>query len=111
MIDDMTKKILWSGVEDYSGFWEILWEFNVSYPDISDSQKRQKIVEIVEDLLYQGWLNLFWCKEPYGDLSIVNDEQAKELLSNPLLFDVPEEGEFSLRIRTTLLGSEAPKYR
>jgi hypothetical protein len=111
IIKNMNKKILWSGIEDYTSMWEILWEFNSNYSELTEFQKRQSIIEIVKEMVNQNWISLYWCKEPYGDLVMIENTKKEGVLSNPQIFDEPIRGKYSIRFRTTLLGEEALKNK
>ncbi len=63
---EISKKILWAGIEDYTGLWEMYWELNSDYPHLSETEKHQILYELLISFSTRGWLKLYWCKEPYG---------------------------------------------
>lgn len=100
------KKILWAGIEDYSGLWEIYWEFNSTYPDLSEDQKSKAIQKRIADLIEHNYLALYWCKEPYGELTNLSNAEVRNLLLTPLSFKTPDKEAYSLRLKTTSQGEE-----
>lgn len=105
-IDNLTRMILWAGIEDYSGLWEIFWELNANHLHLDEDTKRKAISEKIQLLVGEKWIEVFWCKEPYGALSKINENLVESLLLYPLIFDEPDSSTFALRIRTTLLGEQ-----
>ena len=106
---EISKKILWSGIEDYTGLWEIYWELNSAYAYLSETEKRQILCELLISFVDRNWVTLFWCKEPYGELKIIENSVVKDILSNPLVFNEPGSGNFAIRFKTSQLGEETLK--
>ena len=106
---EISKKILWSGIEDYTGLWEIYWELNSAYAGLSETEKRQILCKLLISFVDQNWVTLFWCKEPYGELTTIENSVVKDILSNPLVFNEPDSENFAIRFKTSQLGEEAMK--
>ena len=108
-VKQITKKILWLGMEDYSGLWEILWELNTLYPEISETKKYELAQNTVQALIDKGYLNLYRCEEPYDKLSKVSSNEAYSLIDDFESWKEPKPNSISLRIGTTQKGEDAYK--
>lgn len=55
-------KILLSTIEDYTGLWEIIWEFNSFTPSQVDEEKKKQAKAILVSLLDQEFVSFYTCK-------------------------------------------------
>lgn len=99
------KKILWAGIEDYSGLWEIFWEVETIQKNNDYDVVKKVINETLQYLLDEGLINLFFCKEPYGKMTKI-DENFQDVLANDNFWLPPSKNETSLRVGTTPKGEK-----
>ena len=95
------KRILWAAIEDYVGLWEIPWEFGKD----KEQPTRTVLTDVLSRLLDQGYMEMFRCQEPYGELvKIQVDPEA--ILAVGTNWEQPGEGAISIRLSTTEKGQE-----
>ncbi|MBN1981662.1 MAG: hypothetical protein JW795_09030 [Chitinivibrionales bacterium] len=99
--NNIIKRILWASIEDYAGLWELLWEFNNDSAEITEHEIRQATVE----LLLKQFLELYFCKEPYGEMTKI-DSGWKDLLLNDKYWKIPENNAVSIRVSATEIGKK-----
>jgi hypothetical protein len=95
----LEEKILWAAIEDYTGLWEVVWEFTSEIPPIPFDQ----IQTTVLSLFYHGYIELFKCKEPYGKIIRVIDG-CTGILSDKTNWNPPDQFAISIRISATESG-------
>ncbi|MDR0312790.1 MAG: hypothetical protein LBI14_04265 [Treponema sp.] len=96
----LEEKILWAAIEDYAGLWEVIWEFGNEIPPISFNE----IQATVLSLFNQGCIELFRCKEPYGEVVKI-DDGCMDILSDKANWDTPNQStSSSVRISVTESG-------
>ena len=95
------KRILWAAIEDYVGLWEISWEFgkDAEKPSTAD------LTEILSQYIDQGYVELFHCKEPYGELEKI-ETNPKAILAESSNWKEPREGAVSIRVSATEKGQD-----
>lgn len=103
---EITKKILWLGIEDYSGLWEILWDLKTQDPLLSEGESYEMARDALQTSIKEGYLKLYRCQEPYGELTEIPSEQAYSLVQDPKNWQEPQANSLSLRIGTTETGQE-----
>ncbi len=104
---EITKKILWLGIEDYSGLWEILWELNSQYPELAEAKRYELAQSTLQTLVDKGYLSLYRCQEPYGELTEIPFNEVRSLIHNSENWKEPKPDSLSLRISTTQEGEAA----
>ncbi|MDP9933829.1 hypothetical protein J2T11_000153 [Paenarthrobacter nicotinovorans] len=97
--------LLWQAVEDYSGLWECPWELRAINPSASDEDLRMEAAKIVAELLSMELVELYYCQEPYGEMSKIPDTKAAELLGNDDIWAVPAPEALSVRFSATNEGT------
>ena len=106
-MSELVRRVLWLGIEDFSGLWEVVWELNTLMPDRDPAQNRDLARDIVHGLLAEGLVQIFQCKEPDGQQVAVSLETAEEVLAGDEAWEPPEFNGLSWRIGATEKGSEA----
>ncbi|MDR2922391.1 MAG: hypothetical protein LBU85_03485 [Treponema sp.] len=97
--EKISIKVLWAAIEDYAGLWEAVWEFGNEIPPVSFNE----IQTTVLSLFSNGYIELFRCKEPYGELVRITDG-CIDILSDKTNWNPPELFAFSIRISATESG-------
>ncbi|WP_369744488.1 hypothetical protein [Paenarthrobacter sp. AMU7] len=95
------RVLLWQAVEDYSGLWECPWELRAIRPSASDEDLKIEAAKIVAHLLSMELVGLYYCQEPYGEMSKIPDDMAFELLGTDDVWTVPAPGAVSVRFSAT----------
>lgn len=103
-IAEFAKILLWACIEDYAGLWELLWEVNSKFPGLSESERKRVSLEVVQLLLDKGFIRLYRCKEPYGDLSELDADAVSVALSEENNWKAPELAGVSIRAGATEKG-------
>lgn len=104
---ELLKCILWLAIEDYSGLWEVVWEINSRYGELSETERLVLARQVVRDLASRGWVALYRCQEPYGDMVPLSPEEYDEVLLNPANWEPPTADSVSIRIGATEAGERA----
>jgi len=97
----LEEKILWAAIEDYAGLWEVLWEFGKEIPSIPFFE----IQTTVLSLFNQGYIEVFKCKEPYGELTKI-DDGCIDIFSDKTNWNPPDQYAVSIRISATERGEK-----
>ncbi|MFW9928262.1 MAG: hypothetical protein ACFFD1_02615 [Candidatus Thorarchaeota archaeon] len=101
------KLVLWAAIEDYCGLWEIPWELKNLQNSFNESQLKILSLEIIKFLISGGFIELFYCKEPYGDITKISDTNLYcNLLNQSKYWDIPNSGDKSIRINATQKGEK-----
>jgi hypothetical protein len=96
----LEEKILWAAIEDYAGLWEVVWEFGNEIPPIPFGIIQATVLSFFN----QGYIELFRCKEPYGEVTKI-DDGCMDILSDKANWDPPNQlSLFSIRISATESG-------
>lgn len=104
---DMMRHVLLLGIEDFSGLWEVIWEFHTRYPDLGEEAANASALEAVMALLGRGYVRLHRCREPYGEMLEIAAEEQRALIVNPANWEPPASGTLSIRFETTPAGEVA----
>jgi len=104
---ELLKHILWLAIEDYSGLWEVVWEINSRYGELSETERMVLARQVVRDLASRGWVALYRCQEPYGDMVPLSLEEYERVLLNPANWVQPTADSVSIRISATEAGERA----
>ena len=81
---------LTTAVEDYSGFYELIWELNGKYPAASDSEKLEISQLVLSELFDQGLVELFfavWSPSSYDPI----ESDGPAVISHPSSWQPPSE--------------------
>jgi hypothetical protein len=105
-MENMIKVILWACIEDYAGLWELLWEVNSAFPEITEDERREQCSGLLLQMLERDLVNIYQCQEPYGELIPLKISEAREVLVNRVNWKAPELNAISIRVGATLLGNE-----
>jgi len=101
---EISKVVLWATIEDYVGLWELLWEVNTQFSDIPEEQRKQALLEVLQQLLNKDLINLYSCKEPYGEVSILDKSIAYAALTEEKNWQAPDLTDISIRAGATEKG-------
>ncbi|BCW57665.1 MULTISPECIES: hypothetical protein [Micrococcaceae] len=93
--------LLWQAVEDYGGLWESPWELRALYPSASEESLVLEATNVVSELLAMGLVRLYSSQEPYGEMRLLPDAKAFELLSTSDVWKVPPPRAVSVRFSAT----------
>ena len=107
MIESSKKILLWACVEDYAGLWELRWEINSKFPDLPEPERKRLSIETVLLLLGAGLIKLYRCQEPYGELSELDTNKARIVLSEEKYWEAPESNSVSIRAGATEEGEKS----
>lgn len=108
---DDTSALLWLAAEDYAGLWEAVWQLHTLHPDGEVSELRDRAEQIIRGLLDAGLVELYWCQEPYGDMSAIPADGAAAVLATPGVWEEPDAGATSVRVSATPAGEAAVTSR
>jgi hypothetical protein len=99
------KTILWATIEDYCGLWEIPWELKANHQDMHSNELKKLAFNIISVLIKAKTIELFHCKEPYGQIDkIDNNSSYYDLLKTDKYWKVPDSEEMSIRLSATKKG-------
>ena len=109
IIKKIIERIIVLAVEDYSGLWEVIWEINSSFPELSKNDKLSKAKKAIKILKDAGWVAFYYCSEPYGELTPIQARKIDQIIENDLSWEPIHqvEGVRSIRITTTDKGERA----
>lgn len=97
--------ILFLGIEDCSGLWEILWE-QVFY-ELPETNRIELARSVVEELSDAGFLSLYRSQEPSGPRREIPSEDRDLVLSESESWMPPHERPEAVRFKTTSEGKRA----
>jgi len=106
-MNDDERAILWLAIEDFSGMWEVAWQFRSRRPRDTDVELNERAKDVLSRLLLRGWVDLYYCEEPYGKLSRIPSGETDSILGDASAWDEPRAGEVSKRIGATPEGRKA----
>ena len=98
---------LLQAIEDYSGLWEILWELNGLDPDGQEKAHIGQATVAIKRLARDGYVEVFYCQEPYGEMVRVEDEELTNALGDIRMWRGPEPDARSVLISATEAVSKA----
>ena len=104
------RRVLWACIEDYAGLWELRWELNGLYGGPGADGHLAQARDLARRFLAQGWVEAYWCEEPYGELSPVAAEDLgsrAQLLDDDARWEAPEPGTRGVRLSATEAGEQA----
>lgn len=107
MIETEARAILWLAIEDFAGLWEVVWQLRSIRPETPEPGLRESAVEIVTDFLRRGWIDLYKCQEPYGELRKIPSGDAASLLAQEASWNEPSADSISIRVGATPSGEAA----
>ncbi|HEX5495988.1 MAG TPA: hypothetical protein VFX70_15575 [Mycobacteriales bacterium] len=107
MIETEARAILWLAIEDFAGLWEVVWQLRSITPEAQEPELRESARRIVSDLLRRGWVNLYECQEPYGEMRKVPSADAAGLLARETYWSEPAADAVSIRVGATTSGEAA----
>jgi hypothetical protein len=106
-MSEVVRRVLWLGIEDYSGLWEVVWELNTLRDDKTPAENRATAQEIVTELLEKDLIQIFQCEEPDGSPVAVPMGVAKKILETDSAWEPPGFNGVSWRIGATDKGERA----
>jgi hypothetical protein len=105
--DEVTRALLWLGIEDYAGLWEAVWELNTQRPHVPESENRRIAAQALRELLDAGQITLFRSREPYEDVRPIPTDEAEAVLASAESWVEPAPGATSIRFSATESGEAA----
>lgn len=102
------RAVLWAAMEDYHGIWEYPGEVYGAMGGrgaVPNSINRLSQA-ILTTYIVDGFVELYWCTEPYGELSRMNSDDALDAATNPVWWAVPNDGAQGVRVGSTSLGAD-----
>jgi hypothetical protein len=106
-VNETRRMALWQAIEDYSGLWELLWEMHTVDPEGDPNNHAEQARAAVHELVDRGWIEPYYCQEPYGDMIRIPQQAVASVLANPLNWDAPPKNGQSVRISATAIGEKA----
>lgn len=101
-----TKTLLWAAVEDYAGLWEAVWELRSIHPEADTQSLEASAQVILTQMLNDSQIELYWCLEPYGDMTLITEAEARQILASPGAWSEPTENAVSVRFSATRSGED-----
>ena len=98
-------QLLELAVEDYYGFWEIIWRVRNLLPNSTASQLSEIAATALRDLLSRGWVALYRQVLDTGERTPIEPSEVEAVLADPrswaeptsdltpIVFGATEEGE------------------
>lgn len=102
-----TKAILWLAIEDCPGLWEATWQLQTDHPEFDAARTVTRAMAVVNELLERGFVRLYRCQEPYGELSLIDNGHVSDVLAEAANWNEPGPGSVSIRFGATPAGEEA----
>jgi len=105
MLGETQRLILFLGIEDRSGLWEITWE-----RELFDLPREKRIAlasDALKALLKHGFVRLYRCGERDRSFQTVAPEEWEHALSSAEIWNEPGPDSVSIRFETTSAGEEA----
>lgn len=99
---EFLKAILWAAIEDYNGLWEIPWELN----SIDEKYPSALPLNIAKILLKEELINLYYCQEPYGEMTLISSLEVQKVLLDIKYWEAPLEDSISIRFSATEKGEK-----
>ncbi|MFI7602548.1 hypothetical protein [Actinoplanes sp. NPDC049681] len=94
-MDPLVKNILWDGVEDFTGLWDVVFEVQRTegFTQSSPEECREKAREVLELLLADGLIDLYTCGWPLDNeaAEVVLPEDRSAILRTDLSWTVEAE--------------------
>jgi hypothetical protein len=110
-MDTLERTLLWLGVEDYTGLWQV----SIEIAGVREGYSAEEVLtfarRLTASLLSKGWIDLFICQEPLDNASVqrvLPGDQAVVLDDNAS-WVAPEPYGRSVRYATTATGLAAYK--
>ncbi len=103
-MNDDERAILWLAIEDFSGTWEVVWQFRALRHQDSDVELNQRAEDVLARLPQRGWVDLYHCEEPYGKLSKLPSGETDSILGEASAWEAPQAEAVSKRICATAEG-------
>lgn len=103
------KTILFVGIEDVSGLWEIAWEVAWDEYASGDDDFARKIDMLRDNftiLLRDGLIKTYKCQEPLASLDELSTPEVERALALEQNWKEPRENAVSVRFSTTDKGKE-----
>ncbi|QSZ47919.1 hypothetical protein [Arthrobacter sp. D5-1] len=97
--------LLWQAIEDYSGLWECPWELRAIKPSADEESLKAEAAQIIAGLISEGLVELYYCQEPYGEMTKIPESKAFDLLSADEVWSQPVKDAISVRFTATEEGS------
>jgi hypothetical protein len=66
--DERVRALLWLGIEDSAGLWEVVWALNTLLPGCAESENRSAAERTLRSLLELGQVALIQAREPYEQI-------------------------------------------
>jgi hypothetical protein len=105
-IEEMERLALERAVEDFTGLWELAWDFGARFPDNADNVV-PNARKAIGDLLDRAWVSLYHGVRFDGDQVALPLTEAKRLLTRKESWEEPAPGDVHLRIGATPKGEQA----
>jgi predicted DNA-binding transcriptional regulator len=90
---EVEARVLASAVEDYTGLYEVIWELNTVFPEISKEVKVTAARKAVVSLLKGGLIELYHTVWVGGGYRLIVDGQAEVLANDPESYEPPRQEE------------------
>lgn len=103
--DDEVRDIaLWQAIEDYAGLWELFWELNTVDPEGDEAAHFTSATQAVRSLVEDGLIELFYCQEPYGEMTRVPSGERQRVIEEQGYWQEPAKDARSVRMSATEAG-------
>jgi hypothetical protein len=76
------RDILWAGVDDWTGLWEVVWDIQTKWPELAGHPAEEMARSLLRGLLAQGLVYLCYFKHEGNSERPVGTEEAYELMEN-----------------------------
>lgn len=100
----MKREIIWSGHEDWTGLWEIVWSLQTEYPDLRGTPARDEARKLLEELLRCGSVYLCLFDEDTNSETMMPEQEALAVLARDESWEPPQSPKGQFRFATTAEG-------
>lgn len=98
------EAVLWASIEDYAALYEAAWELNTLHPELGLNSSTRRAKWVIDSLVTHGFVDLYWCREPYGDVWLIADSQVSVSLALGRNWTPVPYGDIGIRISATEKG-------
>ena len=109
--DDARWWLLVLAAEDYCSLVEALWEFGLPDNPLPGAPDEATVRTLLWDLVEQGLIGLHYCREVYGEINPVSEDDLPRVYHDPASWSEPHEGAVGIRFACTPAGDAIIRSR
>ena len=100
------RNVLWSGVDDWTGLWEVVWEFQTLWPELKGEPATKLAHEVLKDLLVRGLVYLCLFDADTNREQPLSKQEALVLMTRPDAWEPPDSFKGRFCFASTKAGEE-----